>query len=62
VRSAELLSRHCGPVLLSNQATKRIVKLYRQLGFELKFFHAPRRISSDGNRETAREVLAMRGL
>ena len=62
VRTAELLAKHGGPILLSNQATKRIVKLYRQLGFALKFFHAPRRISSDGNRETAREVLASRGL
>jgi len=62
VRTAELLPEHGGPILLSNQATKRIVKLYRQLGFALKFFHATRRISSDGNRETAREVLAMRNV
>ncbi len=58
VRTAELLARHRGPVLLSNQATKRIVKLYRQMGFDLQFFQAPRRISSNGNRDTAREVLA----
>jgi DNA adenine methylase len=62
VRTAELLARHRGPVVLSNQATKRIVKLYRQLGFDLQFFQAPRRISSDGNRDTAREVLACRNL
>ena len=62
VRTAEWLAKHRGPVLLSNQATPRIVRLYRQLGFQLKFFHAPRRISSSGDRAPAREVLASRNL
>jgi DNA adenine methylase len=62
MRTAELLARHRGPVVLSNQATKRIVKLYRQLGFGLQFFQAPRRISSNGNRDSAREVLASRNV
>ena len=62
VRTVEWLAKHRGPVLLSNQATARIVRLYRQLGFRLKFFDAPRRISSDGNRAAAREVLASRNL
>jgi len=62
VRTAEWLARRRGPVLLSNQATPRIVRLYRQLGFRLRFFDAPRRISSNGNRATAREVLASRNL
>lgn len=62
VRTAELLAKHRGPVLLSNQATKRIVGLYRSLKFDLKFLDAPRRISSNGNRGTAREVLASRHL
>jgi DNA adenine methylase len=62
VRTAELLARHRGPVVLSNQATKRIVDLYRRLKFDLKFLDAPRRISCNGNRQTAREVLAMRNL
>jgi DNA adenine methylase len=62
VRTAELLARHRGPVVLSNQATKRIVDLYRSLKFDLKFLDAPRRISCNGNRQTAREVLAMRNL
>jgi DNA adenine methylase len=62
VRTAELLAKHRGPVVLSNQATKRIVKLYRQLGFDLKMLQAPRRISSNGNRDDAREVLASRNL
>lgn len=62
VRTAEWLAKHRGPVLLSNQATPRIVRLYRQLGFRLKFLEAPRRISSNGSRVPAREVLAMRNV
>jgi len=62
VRTAELLAKHRGPVLLSNQATRRIVTLYRSLKFDLKFLDAPRRISCNGNRQTAREVLATRNL
>ncbi len=60
VRAAEWLSRHKGPVVLSNQATPRIVKLYRSLKFALKFREAPRRISCTGDRTPAPEVLAVR--
>jgi DNA adenine methylase len=56
------LARHRGPVILSNQATPRIVELYEGLGYELKFFDAPRRISCTGDRTPAREVLALRNL
>jgi len=62
VRAAEWLARHRGPVVLSNQATTRIVKLYKKLGFTLKFLNAPRRISCNGDRTPAREVLAMRNI
>lgn len=62
VRTAERLAKHPGPVVLSNQATSRIVKLYRKLKFKLKFLPAPRRISCNGNRETAREVLALKNI
>src|SRR5262245_54714069 len=61
-RAAEWLSRHEGPVVLSNQATPRIVSLYRGLGFELKFVEAPRRISCTGDRRPATEVLAVRNV
>jgi DNA adenine methylase len=60
VRTAERLASHRGPVVLSNQATDRIIKLYRRLKFKLQFLPAPRRISCNGNREAAREVLATR--
>jgi len=62
VRAAEWLARHPGPVVLSNQATKRIVALYRRLGFSLRFLQAPRMISCTGDRTPAREVLATKNL
>jgi len=62
-RTAEWLSKHHGPVVLSNQATPRIVKLYRSLKFTLRFIpNAPRRISCNGDRSPAKEVLAFRNL
>jgi DNA adenine methylase len=62
VRAAEWLARHPGPVVLSNQATPRVVALYRRLGYNLRFLAAPRRISCTGDRTPAREVLATRNL
>ena len=62
VALAEMLAEHAGPVVLSNQATPRIVALYRRLGYELRFLPAPRRISCDGNRDRVLEVLATRNL
>jgi DNA adenine methylase len=61
-RTAEWLSKHSGPVVLSNQATPRITKLYRKLKFRLFYLDAPRRISCTGDRTTAKEVLAVRNL
>ena len=61
-RAAAWLASHTGPVVLSNQATPRIVKLYRKLGYGIKFLHAPRRISCNGDRTPAEEVLAIRNL
>lgn len=62
VRAAEWLAAHPGPVVLSNQATPRIVKLYRGLGFRLRFLLGPRLISCTGDRTPAREVLATKNL
>jgi DNA adenine methylase len=61
VRAAERLAAHRGPVVLSNQATKRIVKLYKKLGFGISYLAGPRRISCTGDRSAAKEVLAMKG-
>ena len=62
VSAAELLAAHPGPVILSNQATARIVSLYERLNFTLTYLDAPRRISCTGDRTAAREILAIRGL
>ena len=62
VRLAHWLVKHKGPVVLSNQATERVIDLYRSLGFNLHYFDAPRRISCNGNRTPAKELLATRGL
>jgi DNA adenine methylase len=62
VRAAEWLSKHNGPVVLSNQATDRVVKLYEQLGYRVEFVQGPRMISCTGERTRAREVLATRNL
>jgi DNA adenine methylase len=61
VRTAERLAAQRGPVVLSNQATKRIVKLYKKLGFEIRYLDGPRRISCTGDRSAAKEVLAVKG-
>ena len=62
-RAARWLAQHPGPVVLSNQATDRVLDLYFQLGFELrKVLPAPRFISRTGDRTPALEVLAVRNL
>ncbi len=62
VRTAEFLAAHPAPVVLSNQATPRIVSLYEKLGFTLSYLDAPRRISCTGDRTAAPEVLAVKGV
>ena len=62
VRTAKWLSRHRGPVILVNQATKRIADLYEGLGYSVSYLDAPRRISCTGDRTPAREVMATRNL
>ena len=60
VRTAKRLAAHPGPVVISNQATTRIIELYEDHGFELSYLDAPRRISCTGDRTAAREVLAVK--
>jgi DNA adenine methylase len=62
VLTAQWLSQHSGPVILANQATPRIMKLYRSLGYKLIKLSAPRRISCTGDRTDVTEVLALRNL
>jgi DNA adenine methylase len=62
VRLAHWLSAHPGPVVASNQATKRILDLYTDLGFDVTTLDAPRLIACNGDRTPAREMLATKGL
>jgi DNA adenine methylase len=48
------------PVVASNQATERIIDLYKGLGFEVQTLPAPRRIACTGNRTDALEMLAIK--
>ena len=61
-RTAAWLARHQGPVVLVNQWTERIERLYRSLGFTVDSLRGPRRISCTGDRAPAREVIATRNL
>jgi DNA adenine methylase len=61
-RTAAWLSKHPGPVILVNQATQRIEALYRSHGFRVGFVEGPRRISCNGDRRPAREIIAFRNL
>jgi DNA adenine methylase len=60
-RLAKWLVRHRGPVVASNQATSRVLKLYRDLGFHVRLLRGPRMISCTGSRAPAEEMLAVRG-
>jgi DNA adenine methylase len=60
-RLAEWLANHAGRVVVSNQATDRIIALYEKLGFRVETIEAPRRIACNGNRKPALEMLAYRG-
>jgi len=61
-RTAEVLARHGGPAVLVNQFTPRIDALYRSLGYEVRYLAGPRRISCNGDRTPAKEILGTRNL
>ena len=61
-RLASWLDKHNGPVIASNQATDRIIKLYKSLGFNIEVLEAPRMISCTGDRSKAKEMLAYKGI
>jgi DNA adenine methylase len=62
VRTAEWLAKHDGPVILVNQATEAIRRLYRSLGYRERLLQAPRMINSTGDRTPAMEIFATRNL
>jgi DNA adenine methylase len=61
-RTAVWLAKHPGPVVLVNQATERIERLYRRLRYDVRFLDAPRRISCTGDRTPAREIIGTRNV
>jgi DNA adenine methylase len=60
-RLANWLANQNCPAIASNQATPRILSLYQDLGFQIHILNAPRRISCNGDRVPAKEMLAYRG-
>lgn len=62
IRLIEWLAKHKGPIVASNQATKRMIDLYRRYNFQVTTINAPRRVSCDGNREPALEMLAFKNI
>jgi DNA adenine methylase len=63
VRLAHWLAKHPGPTIISNQATERIVDLYKNLGYTVIYYYpVPRRIRCNGDRTPAIEVLALRNI
>ena len=48
------------PMIISNQATRRIIELYKNNDYLIQYIDAPRRISCKGDRENAIEVLCLR--
>lgn len=61
-RLAIWLDRHNGPMIASNQATKRMLELYRDFNFEVYTINAPRRVSCTGDRKPALEMLAFKNI
>jgi DNA adenine methylase len=62
IRLAEWLSNQPVPIVVSNQATSRILELYRDLKFEVQIVSAPRMINSTGDRTRADEMLAFKNV
>jgi DNA adenine methylase len=62
LRLVAWLARLPCPTVASNQATDRILEVYRQHGFTVKTLYAPRRISASGDRTPALEMLAWRNI
>lgn len=62
VHLADLLAAHAAPVVVSNQATDRVLALYRMRGFDVETLPAPRKIACTGDRRPALEMLALRNV
>jgi DNA adenine methylase len=58
VALVKAFAAHSGPVVATNAATERVLDLYRSNSYTVETLEAPRRISSDGDRTPALEMLA----
>lgn len=58
----EWLEKHKGPVIITNHATERILKLYKFHNYKTYIIEGPRRISANGNRQPASVVVAIKNL
>ncbi len=61
-RLAEWMALFQGPIIASNQATKRVLDLYEKNDFNIVLLKAPRLISSNGDRKPAIEMLAWKNI
>lgn len=61
-RLVKWLVEYDNPMVVSNQATPRIMALYQEAGFEMTLLSAPRRISNNGDRTPAQEMLAYKNI
>jgi DNA adenine methylase len=62
VNVVKWLEDHKGPTIITNQATERIINLYKENGFALYYLKGPRSISANGNRKPADVVAAIKNL
>lgn len=58
VRLVKWLTKQPGKIIVSNQATERMITLYQDHGFDIQIIEAPRRIACNGDREKAKEIFA----
>lgn len=56
------LAKYQCPIVISNQATDRILDLYIKNGYQTKIIDAPRTISCNGDRKKAKEILALKNI
>ncbi len=61
-RLAAWLGKIKAPIVASNQATDRVVKLYKDIGFSVSLIKAPRMIACNGDRKPALEILATKNI
>ena len=62
VRLVDFLADYTCPVVISNQATDRMLELYKNAGYEIQILDVARRISCNGDRTPAKEILATRNV